>query len=244
MRPWEARRNSCTSQLRCAGSRYPDQQQRPVNVSLQRLQEFHHLLAGDSAFVETEVEIVERQPGHRRRDEVVLQHGRLPAGRPGAAAVRPLAYARLVDEDDRAPLFLGFFLAAGSCATPPLGMLSSLRSRARPTGRCGLLQDLPDVSGMVGDAELLLDQPCDAPASTRAMGFCASGPSSNDCSSCVNCSAQTRLAPGATRMSQRLGAALKMGRAADALLRDAETPRTGGDSQAQGSQAAAFDSEL
>ena len=33
----------------------PDQQQRPVDLPLQRLQKLHDLLAGDGAFIETEV---------------------------------------------------------------------------------------------------------------------------------------------------------------------------------------------
>ena len=39
----------------------------------------------------------------------VLEHGGLPARRPGPAAVWSLAYSALVDEDDRAALFAGFF---------------------------------------------------------------------------------------------------------------------------------------
>ena len=142
MRRSEARMNSCISQLRCVSAdRFADQQQRLVDLPVQRLQKLLDLLAGDGAFIETEVEIVERQPSRSRQHlpaEVVLLHGRVNAESPGAAAMRPLAYARLVDEDDRAPLFLGFFLAAGKVRRRHWRMLSSLRSRARPTGRCGL----------------------------------------------------------------------------------------------------------
>ena len=79
---------------------------------------------------------------------------------------------------------------------------------------------------MVGDAELLLDQPCDALASPQGRGIAV-------CLGAVEqpllqlrqlLGAELWLAPGATRMSQRLGAALQrlLCPAADALLRDAE----------------------
>ena len=107
------------------------------------------------------------------------------------------------------------------------------------------------MSGMVGDAELLLDQPCDALASPQGRGIAV-------CLGAVEqpllqlrqlLGAESWLAPGATRMSQRLGAALHrlLCPAADALLRDAEAAGDSGLAeafleQAQGSQAAAFES--
>ena len=107
------------------------------------------------------------------------------------------------------------------------------------------------MSGMVGDAELLLDQPCDALASPQGRGIAV-------CFGAVEqpllqlrqlLGAELWLAPGATRMSQRLGAALQrlLCPAADALLRDAEAAGDSGLAeafieQAQGSQAAAFES--
>src|SRR5438270_2383565 len=70
--------------------------------------------------------------------EVVLEHGSLAAWRPGATPVGPLAQPAFVDEDDRAPFFLGFFLMSGHVFRFQWSMVSSLRSRARPSGRCGL----------------------------------------------------------------------------------------------------------
>ena len=52
--------------------------------------------------------------------------------------MRPLTQSAFVDEDDRAPLFLGFFLRVGQVFFFHLRIASSLRSRALPTGRCGL----------------------------------------------------------------------------------------------------------
>lgn len=66
--------------------------------------------------------------------EVVLQNGSLAVPRPGAHPVRPLAYSALVDEDNRAPLGLGFFKMAGPSSPRLRPMPSSFRSRARPTG--------------------------------------------------------------------------------------------------------------
>ena len=119
----------------------PNDQQRTRDVSDQRFQETNHLRALDRAGIEPEVEAPERQAGdggQRLPIEVVLEDGGLPARRPGPAAVRLLAYSALVDEDDRAALFAGFFLIAGHCLLCHSRIASSLRSRARPVGRWGL----------------------------------------------------------------------------------------------------------
>ena len=52
--------------------------------------------------------------------------------------MRPLAQSALVDEDEDAPLAERFFLMAGHTFFFQCWICSSLRSRARPTGRCGL----------------------------------------------------------------------------------------------------------
>ena len=64
-----------------------------------------------------------------------MQHGRLPLWRPCATAVRPLAQSACVDEDDRAPLGLGFFLISGHRFCFQHWIAASSRSRARPVGR-------------------------------------------------------------------------------------------------------------
>jgi hypothetical protein len=52
-----------------------------------------------------------------------------------------LAQSTFVDEDDRAALFCGFFLMLGQVLRFHWSMASSLRSSARPAGRCGLQPD-------------------------------------------------------------------------------------------------------
>ncbi len=82
-----------------------------------------------------------RQPRHHREGlpiEVVFQHGSLAARRPGAAAMRLLAQSAFVEEDDRAARGTRFFLMPGQVLLFHVRMASSLRSRARPVGRCGL----------------------------------------------------------------------------------------------------------
>jgi hypothetical protein len=62
------------------------------------------------------------------------------------ALVRALTQTAFVDEDDRAAFFLGFFLMAGQVLRFHSTMASSLRSSARPAGRCGLLSFAINVS--------------------------------------------------------------------------------------------------
>ena len=95
----------------------------------------------DGAGIEPEVEIAQRHPGRNRKFlpiEVEFEHWCFAAGRPVAATMRLLTQSAFVDKDDRAALFLGFFLMAGQLLRFQLRMASSLRSRALPTGRCGL----------------------------------------------------------------------------------------------------------
>ncbi len=133
--------NSRTNALRCAGKRSHNDQQRTLYVAQQRLEEIDHLGTADGVGIETEIEVVESDSGRRREllpVEVELQYGRLPARRPSTAAMWLLAQSAFVDEDDRAALFLGFFLMAGQVCFFQARIASSLRSRALPTGRCGL----------------------------------------------------------------------------------------------------------
>ena len=78
----------------------------------QMFEELNHLRTFDGAGKEPKVKVPPRYPCHRRQRlpiEVVLQHGRLSARRPGAAAMGPLAEPALVDEDDGPALCLAFF---------------------------------------------------------------------------------------------------------------------------------------
>ena len=102
----------------------------------------HHGFLLAYSFVENlEIETPERHTG-RHRDgfpvEVILQDRRLTTGCPRPATVWALAQSAFVDEDNRTPFFLGFFLIAGQVFRCHSRMASSLRSNARPAGRCGL----------------------------------------------------------------------------------------------------------
>src|SRR5580658_885543 len=99
------------------------------------------LLFADSLFEDLERAIPERHSGGDGNGlpvEVVLEHRRLAAWRPGTTPVRALAQSAFVDEDDRAPFFSGFFLISGHVFRFQWPMASSSRSSARPVGRCGL----------------------------------------------------------------------------------------------------------
>ena len=119
----------------------PDNEQGLIDLSEQCVEEIHDLRTLHTAGVEAEVEVPHGQPRHRRQRlpvEVELQHRRLPAGRPSAAAMGPLTQSAFVDEDDRAAFLAGFFLIAGHFLLRQLRICSSSRSRAFPIGRCGL----------------------------------------------------------------------------------------------------------
>src|SRR6266568_9267338 len=83
----------------------------------------------DRSWKQSEVEVPPGHARHRRQRlpvEVILQHRRLSAWRPGSAAVRPLAQSAFVDEDDRAALVFGVFL------TPASASASTHESSLRP----------------------------------------------------------------------------------------------------------------
>src|ERR1019366_9113821 len=95
----------------------------------------------NSLFEDLEIEVPQRHSGGDGNSlpvEVVLERRRLTTGCPSAAPVRALAQPAFVDEDDRAPFLLGFFLMSGHVFRFQWSMASSLRSNARPAGRCGL----------------------------------------------------------------------------------------------------------
>ena len=94
----------------------PDDQQRPLQVGAQRLEELDVLLLLDGALVQTEHAVRSAEPGDDRDVgpvEVELDDRRLALGCPGAHSRGPFAQAGLVDEDDQSPVALGFFLSAG-----------------------------------------------------------------------------------------------------------------------------------
>jgi hypothetical protein len=81
------------------------------------------------------------EPGSDRQTlpiKVVLQNGCLFTGCPGATTMRSLAQSAFVDEDQDTPLPERFFFSAGHTFFFQCRICSSLRSRARPSGRCGL----------------------------------------------------------------------------------------------------------
>jgi len=109
---------------------------------LEQVRQKHHGFLLANGFVEDlKVEVPQHHARRQRRDgfpiEVILQNRCLPAGCPRPAAVWALAQSAFVEEDDRAA-FLGFFLMAGQVFRFHSPMASSVRSNARPAGRCGL----------------------------------------------------------------------------------------------------------
>ncbi len=123
------------------GEAIPDDQQIARNAADQVLEEDHQVLGADRLFEQLEVEVPfgnASDQGQSLPVEVMEQDRSLPARRPSAAPVRPLTQSAFVDEDDRTPLFAGFFLMAGQVFCFHSAIADSFRSNAFPTGRCGL----------------------------------------------------------------------------------------------------------
>ena len=123
------------------GQTVPDHYQWALQVLEQMGQKQNCFFFAHGLVENLKVEIPEGHPGCDGDGfpvEVILQHWGLSSRRPGAAAVRSLAQSAFVDEDDRAAFFLGFFLTAGQVFRFHATMASSLRSKARPAGRCGV----------------------------------------------------------------------------------------------------------
>ena len=119
----------------------PDHQQRCLDISQQVSKKENRLLLADRLFEDLEIEVPDGHPGgnrYRLPIEVVLEHRSLAPGCPGATTMGTLTQPTFVDEDDRAPFFCGFFLMPGQVLRFQWWMASSLRSSARPAGRCGL----------------------------------------------------------------------------------------------------------
>jgi hypothetical protein len=107
-------------------------------MALEVGEELDDLRAFDRTGEEPEVETPPRDAGDRGEQvpvEMVLEDRRLPPGRPGPAAVGPLAQSALVDEDDRLPLRGSVFFSAGQRTRFQWRIAASFRSSARPVGR-------------------------------------------------------------------------------------------------------------
>jgi len=94
----------------------PNQHQRVVDVPYQGRQEVYHLRRFHGSCIKPEVEVQRRQPSYCGKAlpiEIVFQYRGLSPWCPGATTVRALAQSTLVDEDDRAPFLVGFFLILG-----------------------------------------------------------------------------------------------------------------------------------
>ena len=119
----------------------PHDQQRLTKVTHQGRKKIHDLFFLDGTGIDAKVEIPQSEPRSYRESlpiEVVLQDGGLSARCPGTATMRSLTQSAFVDEDEDAPLPARFFFSAGHTFFFQLRICSSLRSRARPSGRCGL----------------------------------------------------------------------------------------------------------
>src|SRR5271170_219536 len=107
-------------------------------MAQQMTQEIQHLSGADGASIQAEIEIPPGDAGGGREHlpvEVILQHRRVSARRPGPHPVGPLAQPALVDEEDGAALAERFFLSWGQRTFFHCWMALSSRSRARPVGR-------------------------------------------------------------------------------------------------------------
>ncbi len=123
------------------GQTVPHHQQGQAQVAHQGLQKVQHLLLLYRTRVDPKVELPHGEPRRDRQAlpiKVVLQDGRLSSRRPGATTMRSLAQTAFVDEDQDAPFPERFFFRAGNPFFFQCWTCSSLRSRARPIGRCGL----------------------------------------------------------------------------------------------------------
>jgi hypothetical protein len=119
----------------------PNQQNVALDVAQQVFKKLDDLLGLNCLLEDLKVEVPDGDAGDDRERfpvEVKLEDGCLPARRPGAPPMRPLAQAAFVYEDDGAAFFLGFFLVSGQRLRFHSSIKPSLRSRARPTGCCTL----------------------------------------------------------------------------------------------------------
>jgi hypothetical protein len=119
-----------------------------VQVPHQGFEKVHNLRLLHRTGIDAKVKVPPGEPSGYRQAfpiEVVLQDGCLPSRRPSAAALRSLAQAAFVDEHQDAALAQRFFFSAGHTFFFQCWICSSLRSRARPSGRCGLQRRLTRI---------------------------------------------------------------------------------------------------
>lgn len=148
MCPFMPSRYSRTKRAAMSPQTIPDNQQRLLEVSLERLEEFDDLFFLDAALVQTEQTVGARESSDDRDVspiEVTLNDGRLFLGCPRAHSGWTLADAGLVDKDDQTAFSLSFFLRRGQVFRFQLRTASSLRSMARFSGFCGLKPSEPKI---------------------------------------------------------------------------------------------------
>lgn len=119
----------------------PHDQQRLTKVTHQGRKKIHDLFFLDGTGIDSKIEVPQGEAGSDRQTlpiEVELQDGSLSARCPGSATMRSLTQSAFVDEDEDTPLPPRFFFSSGHTFFFQLRICSSLRSRARPSGRCGL----------------------------------------------------------------------------------------------------------
>jgi len=108
------------------------------DVPLQVPEKLNDLRALDAALVDLKVKPPQGQAADQRKTfpaERLLQHGSLPARRPGADARGPGAQPAFIDENDGSSLLAGLFFSAGHCTRRQRRMACSSRSTARRSGR-------------------------------------------------------------------------------------------------------------
>ena len=172
--------NKIASELAFVGGQaVPDDPQRSWNVAQQRLQKVHPLRALDRALLQSEIEVKERDPGRRPRSCpsgscIAKRESRRAATKSARdAAVGLSRFHRRRGSCD--PSFWAFFYL-GPAYPPPaadLFLLPLARSSHRTlTTPARIVQDLPDMAGMILDTELVVD-PMRHPRAGPKRGFLA-----------------------------------------------------------------------
>ena len=128
------------------GRPVPDDQKLPRDMALQVFEELHDLGALDGALVDLKQTAPQGQRPNDREAlpiEGLLKHRGLAHGRPSPGPGGTRAQARLVNENDGAPLALGFFLMSGHSTRFQREIFFALRSIARRVGRWQLKPSAP-----------------------------------------------------------------------------------------------------
>jgi hypothetical protein len=129
----------------------PNHQNVSLDVAEQVFEKLNDLLGPDGLLEDLEIKLPDGEAGDDGEGlpvEVELQDRCLPPRRPRPAPVGTLAQAAFVYEDNRAPLFLSFFLISGQRLRFHSSIAVSFRSRARPTGCCTLQFSCPRMRQM------------------------------------------------------------------------------------------------